>query len=350
MLDATADHQGNANDVRAGTTPPYVRYKPLTGLVDSLRPVKTPDPTSSRLDPEAPSYTPTVATNALCPDSRKTVLLQTARSVVHNPSNPSAAIEVRLLFDTGSQKSYITERARSLLSLELSGEQQLSITTFGSNREQMKVCPIVNVGMQLKHCPPMLLMLYVVPTICEPLVSQPITACIERNSKFKGLDLADYSDGSTTVDMLIGSDYYWDLVTGSICKGDGGLTAVHTKLGWVLSGPASAQDSVQCSMNLITTHVLRADTQMPDTTGLDAQLRSIWELESLGIHEVEKTLYDDFSSNITFQDGCYKVSLPWKEFHEPLPDNYYLSLKRLRGLLHRLKQNPEILKEYDSTI
>ena len=150
--------------------------------------------------------------------------------------------------------------------------------------------------------------------------------------------------------MLIGSDYYWDLVTGSICKGDGGLTAVHTKLGWVLSGPASAQDSVQCLMNLIITHVLRADTQMPDTTGLDAQLRAFWELESLGIHDVEKTLYDDFSSNVTFQDSRYKVSLPWKEFHEPLPDNYYLSLKRLRGLLHRLKQNPEILKEYDSTI
>ena len=126
---------------------------------------------------------------------RKTVLLQTARSVVHNPSNPSTAIEVHLLFDTGSQKSYITERARSLE----------PIATFGSNREQMKVCPIVNVGMQLKDCPPMSLMLYVAPTICEPLVSQPITACIERNSKFSGLDLADYSDGSPTlhVDMLI---------------------------------------------------------------------------------------------------------------------------------------------------
>lgn len=41
------------------------------------------------------------------------------------------------------------------------------------------------------------------------------------------------------------------------------------------------------------------------------------------------------------------VSLPWKEFHEPLPDNYNLCLKRLRGLLHRLKQNPEVLRQYD---
>ena len=112
----------------------------------------------------------------------------------------------------------------------------------------------------------------------------------------------------------------------------------------------SAQGSVRCTMNLITTHVLRTDAQMPENTGLDAQLRSFWELESLIIHKVEKTLYDDFASNVTFWDGRYKVPLPWKEFHEPLPDNYQLSLKRLQGLLHRLKQDPAIIKEYDSTI
>ena len=167
----------------------------------------------------------------------------------------------------------------------------------------------MDVGTHLKNCPPMSLKLYVVPTICEPLVSQPIA---EQNPKFMGLDITDFTDEASSlhVDLLIGSDYYWDLVTGNICRGDGGLTAIHTKLGWVLSGPVSAQGSVWCTMNLITMHVLRADAQMPETTGLDAQLRSFWELESLGIHEVEKTLYDDFASNVTFRDGRYKVPLP----------------------------------------
>ena len=315
-------------------------------------PAKPAEPTTSTLDPDAPAYTPTVANNALCVDSKKTVLLQTARCVVYNPSNPTTALEVRLLFDTGSQKSYITEHARSLLSLQPSGEQQLSIATFGSCHEQMKVCPIVNVGIQLKDSPPVSLNLYVVPTICEPVVGQPISACIERNPKFKELPLADCSDGSMplNVDILIGSDNYWDLVTGGICRGEGGLAAIHTKLGWVLSGPVSACDLTQCSTNLIATHVLRADTQPTETEGLDAQLRSFWELESLGIHEVETTLYDKFSTNVTFQDGRYRVSLPWKEFHEPLPDNYDLSHHRMKGLLHRLSQNSAVLKEYDRTI
>lgn len=150
--------------------------------------------------------------------------------------------------------------------------------------------------------------------------------------------------------MLIRCDYYWDIVTGSICKIESGPTAVHTKLGWILSGPTSARGSVNCSMNLTTTHMLRIEAQSLESRSLDEQLRSFWELESLGIQEEEKTLYDDFTTRVAFRDGRYQVSLAWKEFHEPLTDNYFLSLKRLRGLLCRLRQDPEILREYNRTI
>ena len=53
---------------------------------------------------------------------------------------------------------------------------------------------------------------------------------------------------------------------------------------------------------------------------------------------------------IKFVEGRYPVSLPWKEFHDPLPDNYQLSVIQLRGLLYRLKQHPIILKEYDHVV
>ena len=306
-----------------------------------------------RLNPSAAPYAPTTTTNTLCFGQQKSVLLQTARGIVQNPQKPQSLVEIRLLLDSGSQKSYLTERAQQLLGLESSGEQLLSIATFGSRKEQTKVCPIVDVRMCLKGYPPILLSLYVVPTICEPLVSQPITACIQQSKAFSGLDLANHSDGegSLQVDMLIGSDYYWEIVTGSTCKIDGGPTAVHTKLGWVLSGPTSARGLVNCSVNLTTTHVhvLRVDAQPQEPKTLDEQLRSFWELESLGIQPEEKTLYDEFTTRVIFRDCCYQVSLPWKEFHKPPPNNYSLSVKRLRGLLCRLRQDPEIL-EYDRTI
>ncbi len=45
------------------------------------------------------------------------------------------------------------------------------------------------------------------------------------------------------VDLLVGSDYYWELATGRICRGNDGPVAVETKLGWVLSGPVPAVES-----------------------------------------------------------------------------------------------------------
>ena len=51
-----------------------------------------------------------------------------------------------------------------------------------------------------------------------------------------------------------------------------------------------------------------------------------------------------------FKNERYKVPLPWKEFHAPLPDNYKLSVDRLHGLLRQLKQDPAIFKEYEVII
>ena len=314
---------------------------------------QTPSLTSNQktgLNPGASLYVPNQTTSST---EKKAVLLQTACTVVHNPANPKVVLEIRLLFDSGSQRSYISDRARKLLQLVAVEEEALSFATFGAIQEQTRVCPVVKVGICLKGYPTMSLLLYAVPNICEPLSCQPISTCVEANNHLLSLDLADHSDGNAQlpVDMLIGCDYYWDLVTGSICRSEGGPTAIHTKLGWVLSGPTlSSNLAMRSATTCSTTHLLRVDCQTLESTQLEQQLRSFWELESLGIHEEEKTLYDDFASDIMFQDGRYKVFLPWKEFHEPLPDNYLLSVKRLRGLLNRLRHDPTMMREYDKTI
>ena len=200
----------------------------------------------------------------------------------------------------------MTERARRLLNLDPDNEQRLSIATFGSAREDPKVCAVVKIGMELKGYPHFFPSLFVVPMICEPLIGQPISECIKGNRHLATLELADFADGNSalTVDILIGSDYYWELVTGGVCRGDNGPTGIHTKFGWVLSGPGKLNDEGPSYTNLATTHVLLVDTQ------LDNRLRSFWELETLGICGPEKTIYDDFSKSVTFNNGRYQVSLP----------------------------------------
>ena len=234
------------------------------------------------------------------------------------------------------------------MKLPPSGSQALSIAAFGATCNQTEVCQIVSVNICLRGYPDISLSLYVVPTICEPLSCQPITASVEANEHLMSLDLADSAEGDARlpIDVLIGCDYYWELVTGKVSHSREGPTAIQTKLGWVLCGPTPSSKSMVHSC-IVTTHLLKVDSQAAESGRLDEQLRSFWELESLGIHEEEKTLYDEFTNTVSFQDGRYKVSLPWKEFHEPLTDNYHLCVGRL---LRRLKNEPEILSQYDSTI
>ena len=77
---------------------------------------------------------------------------------------------------------------------------------------------------------------------------------------------------SMSVDMLVGSDYYWELVTGSICRGVSKPVAIHTKLGWVWSGPSSNEDPGQCAMTLNVTHVLHVDSCPIEPQTLEDQL------------------------------------------------------------------------------
>ena len=55
-------------------------------------------------------------------------------------------------------------------------------------------------------------------------------------------------------------------------------------------------------MNLSATHVLHIETVPEDFHNLDKQLQAFWELEALGIQDEERTLYDDFTGVVKFED------------------------------------------------
>jgi len=156
------------------------------------------------------------------------------------------------------------------------------------------------------------------------------------------------------VDILIGSDQYWQLVTGEVRRGEGGPTALHTRLGWVLSGPKE-NSNCECgpSVNLASSaHVLgcAAEPSQPLNNDLTGGLKRFWDLESLGISSPEQSVHSQFIDSISFEHGRYEVHLPWRDVHPVLPDNYETSHKRLMSLLNRLRQEPQVLLEYDTVI
>ena len=82
-------------------------------------------------------------------------------------------------------------------------------------------------------------------------IGQVRTCCVHLS----GLELADPGvDGKDLeIDLLIGSDHYWKVVTGRIVRGDNGPTAIETRLGWVLSGP-SEDPREQTAINFVSAH------------------------------------------------------------------------------------------------
>lgn len=128
------------------------------------------------------------------------------------------------------------------------------------------------------------------------------------------------------IDILIGSDHYWEVVTGRIIRGASGPTAVETNFGWVLSGPEEGVAQEDTAINFTSTHTLRVDA-FTEQQSLEAGLKRFWVLESLGILKEEQSVYDTFTQQISFKQGRYEVHLPWKESHPLLPHNYALCRK-----------------------
>ena len=72
--------------------------------------------------------------NALI-SSEEMVLMQTAKGNFLNPTNGMQE-NVRMLFDSGSQRTYITEKLARKLNLKLGKKSKISLVTFGSEKPQ----------------------------------------------------------------------------------------------------------------------------------------------------------------------------------------------------------------------
>lgn len=78
-------------------------------------------------------------------------------------------------------------------------------------------------------------------------------------------------------------------------------------------------------------------------------IEKFWETEAIAIQEpLEEDTAESFITNVSYNESRYEVNLPWKEKRSK--DRYNLSYNRLKLLQRKLKQEPELLSEYDQII
>ena len=260
--------------------------------------------------------------------SQDTILLQSALVDV---AAGSRSCQARLLFDSGSQRTFISQDLANKIGAQPFKKEELLMNMFGHDKrtkadfETVRVCLMAD-GEGI-----------IINALVSPVISPPISAHLQDDDLnfpyLQGLRLADpvRTRGPLEINIIIANDYYGSLVTGEIIKGDGPM-AMNSKFGWLLSGPVIQAEQLK---EIIETHCYRIEIKpAQDDETLNEILPRFWELDSLGIADsskVEDEVLRHFNKSMSFnkQEGRYTVQLPWKQDRLPLPSNLGLCKKRL---------------------
>ncbi|VDH93480.1 Hypothetical predicted protein [Mytilus galloprovincialis] len=125
--------------------------------------------------------------------------------------------------------------------------------------------------------------------------------------------------------------------------------AVRTRLGWIVRGPIN---------NTSTSDVVNINFEHADNVLLQQQLERLWTTDFLDQPSTEKvcmSLEDKralktMESTIAYEDGHYKLGLPWRDENVKLPNNLPLAHARLNQLHRKLSHDPKLHEMYTATV
>lgn len=298
--------------------------------------------------------------------SGEMVLMQTAKCHIRNPANWIQE-NVRMLLDSGSQRTYITETLARKLHLKLGEINEIALVTFGSEKPKIIKTPSTVVDIELRDGSVLKISANVVPSITGSIQRRPFnTNCLKYwEYLWKENALADTLPSereSSTIDLLIGNDYYLDLILPQKVEIQPGLYMLGSKLGWILAGRTSdsVKETTEQSLLVITygTEIEKetnlftcADKSLPTKPNLE----DFWRLESIGIYDApvdskDNKVLQHFNETLKYENGRYNVTWPWKEDGSDLPDNRALAFGRLKSLVNRMRSNPALVKQYGDII
>ena len=186
--------------------------------------------------------------------------------------------------------------------------------------------------------------------ICSPL---PASIDISKYPHLNNLEMADEyrtECSGRPIDLLIGSDYYHEMITGDTIRGDTGPVEVSSIFIYTMSENQS--DELRISSNLvIQEHDEVLAVENTKSNELVDNLKRFWEIDSVGTNNDEnETSEREFLKDIDFVEKRYQIRLPWveNELMPPLSGDYNLCKGRLNSLLFRLRKDPDLLKQYDA--
>ncbi|XP_068237125.1 uncharacterized protein [Palaemon carinicauda] len=178
---------------------------------------------------------------------------------------------------------------------------------------------------------------------CKP---QWITSAPMPYSSFGGHTDDYHHDSPIEIDILIGLDFYWTLISPVDAFQINHVVAMKSLYGYVLSGRLyKTNDSCTYSVPQL----------LCISSVSDSDLCKFWDLETVGVKPrelvesySETKVFKEFESTVKFVNGRYEVALPWKDdsAKKRLLNNVVIAHKRLGRLMVKLEHDKELKKEY----
>ena len=140
------------------------------------------------------------------------VALQTAKGIVHGERD----LKIRALFDSGAQRSFITNTAKQIAGLSVKRKEWVEIATFGQTKGKGELLEVVEVDVSpMEKGKSVKFEAYVVPDISK-VRDEHIEVVKSDYPHLKEIWFADVSKGEETlnIDALVGSDYLWNFQEG----------------------------------------------------------------------------------------------------------------------------------------
>ena len=255
----------------------------------------------------------------------------------------------RLFADDGSSHSYITTALAKRLKLKIKCKQEVNTTTFGDRERKSDVCDVATISLPTRNGEISLDVL-ITDHICCPIQKYAID--VESNPVLKLVPLADdpVSEAQEVcIDILVGQDYYEDIIGSERITLDNGMKLVSSVFGYILCGRVVSSNS-HSTCALSTVSMICADP----SPLLDRQLERFWSIDQIGIkddpYERDDTLalshYNSTVRNAVDEDRI-EVSFPFKTKNPPLESNYNQAYRCLVALLRRFKDKVQVLESID---
>ena len=294
------------------------------------------------------------ATNTVT-SNNKVVLMPTATVAVNSKQNDYNRVKCRLLFDSGSQRTYVSKTLVDAIDAETIRTEYLAVRTFGTSTTGCLPRDIVSITVSDRTDQESIeIEPIVVEKICNPIQSHELDIAESAKMRFNEFDLADtyHTDDEILIEILIGLDYYWSIAMGGVIKTSSGPVAIASKFGYILSGPIEDRKFSNVTTSTCATRAPPITKSMTNVITIDLKLDEItkslnkfWDTESLGV--VKEEYLKPNEVRIRLNGIRYEVELPWKEKYPDISDNYILAKRRLYSQIKRLQKDPEILDKYN---